>query len=50
VLPEGQVLTSVNTWKFVDDNTAEWTSKERQMDEAPLPDLRVTFVRTNKGS
>jgi uncharacterized protein (TIGR02246 family) len=51
VLPEGQVVTSVNTWKFVDDNTAEWMSKDRQMDEAPLPDLRVTFVRkNNKGS
>jgi uncharacterized protein (TIGR02246 family) len=50
VTAEGQVLTAVNTWKFVDDNTAEWSSRERQMDEAPLPDLRVTFVRKNKGS
>jgi uncharacterized protein (TIGR02246 family) len=46
----GQVITSVNTWKYVNENTAEWTSREREADEAPLPDLRVTFVRTNKGS
>jgi uncharacterized protein (TIGR02246 family) len=50
VTAEGQVMAAVNTWKYVDDNTAEWTSKERQMDEAPLPDLRVTFIRKNKGS
>jgi uncharacterized protein (TIGR02246 family) len=50
VLAEGQATTAVNTWKFVDDNTAEWTSKEREADEVPLQDLRVTFVRKNKGS
>jgi uncharacterized protein (TIGR02246 family) len=49
VLPDGRVSTSVNTWKFVDDNTAEWTSKEREADEAPLQDLHVTFVRKDKG-
>jgi uncharacterized protein (TIGR02246 family) len=50
VTAEGQAITSVDTWKYVDANTAEWTSREREADEAPLPDLRVTFVRTNKGS
>jgi uncharacterized protein (TIGR02246 family) len=45
---DGQVTTSVNTWKFVDENTAEWTSKEREVDDAPLPDLRVVFVRKDK--
>jgi uncharacterized protein (TIGR02246 family) len=50
VTADGQTTTAVNTWKFVDDNTAEWTSKERQVDEAPQQDLRVTFVRKNKGS
>ncbi len=49
VLAEGQVATAVNTWKFVDDNTAEWTSKEREADEAPLQDLHVVFVRKDKG-
>jgi uncharacterized protein (TIGR02246 family) len=48
VLPNGDVMTSVSTWKFVDDNTAEWTSVEREVDEVPLPDLRVTFVRKDK--
>jgi hypothetical protein len=48
VLPDGQLLTSTDTWKFVNDNTAEWTSKEREAEEVPLSDLRVTFVRTGK--
>lgn len=46
---DGQVLTALNTWKFVDDNTAEWTSRDREVDEAPQKDLRVVFVRKNKG-
>jgi uncharacterized protein (TIGR02246 family) len=50
VTAEGQVITSVDTWKYVNENTAEWTSREREADEAPLPELRVTFVRKNKGS
>jgi uncharacterized protein (TIGR02246 family) len=49
VLPDGQVTTAVNTWKFVDDNTAEWTSKDREANEVPLQDLHVTFVRKGKG-
>jgi uncharacterized protein (TIGR02246 family) len=50
VLPGGQDTTAVNTWRFVDDNTAEWTSREREVDDAPQQDLHVTFVRKNKGS
>jgi uncharacterized protein (TIGR02246 family) len=49
VLPDGQVLTSVNTWKFVNDKTVEWSSTEREVDDGPLADLQVTFVRKGKG-
>ncbi len=47
-LPDGRVSTAVNSWKFVDDNTVEWTSKDREADEVPLADLHVVFVRKDK--
>jgi hypothetical protein len=49
ILPDGRVLTAVHTWKYVDDNTIEWSSINREADEVPLPDLNVTFVRATKG-
>jgi uncharacterized protein (TIGR02246 family) len=48
VLPDGRVSTSNDTWKFIDDNTVEWSSKDREADEVPQQDLRVVFVRTDK--
>jgi uncharacterized protein (TIGR02246 family) len=48
VLADGRVLTATHAWKYVDDDTIEWSSTNRQADEAPLPDLNVTFVRLTK--
>ncbi len=48
VFPDGKVSTSVHLWKYVDDNTVEWSATDREADELPLPDLNVTFVRKEK--
>ena len=47
VFPDGRVATSVNRWKFINDKMAEWSAKEREADGTPLPDLTVTFVRSD---
>lgn len=48
VFPDGRVVTSVNRWKYIDDKTAEWSSRDREANEEPLPDMTVTFVRSDK--
>ena len=45
VLEDGRVGTSTNIWKFVDDNTAVWQSKDRELDGVPMPETEVKFVR-----
>ena len=49
VLADGRILKAVHRWKYVDDNTVEWSSTNREVDESPMPDLNVTFVRKTKG-
>jgi len=49
VFPDGRIATSINRWKYIDENTMEWSSTEREASESPLPDLNVTFVRKAKG-
>ncbi|CAN5262015.1 hypothetical protein BH11PLA2_BH11PLA2_32180 [soil metagenome] len=41
----GGESTSNHTTKFIDDNTFEWSSTERQLDEKPLPDLKLKYTR-----
>ncbi len=48
VYPDGQQFTSTDTLKFIDDNNAVWTSKDRQVDEQPLPDVQLAFIRKQK--
>jgi hypothetical protein len=48
VFPDGRIGSAVNRWKFIDENTVEWSSHDRQADETPLPDLKATFVRKAK--
>ena len=38
VLSDGRTTSSLNTWKYVDDHTAEWQSTQRQVDSQPMPD------------
>ena len=44
-LPDGRVGTSTGTYKYVNDDTFTWSSHDREVDEQPLPDMQVTFIR-----
>lgn len=48
VYPDGRVTTALETLKFVDDNTATWSARNREVDEQPLADVELTFVRKTK--
>jgi uncharacterized protein (TIGR02246 family) len=43
--PDGRQTTSTNQWKFINDDSFSWSSKDREVDEQPLPDINVTFIR-----
>src|SRR5262249_7257469 len=43
--PDGKTTTATETLKFVDDNTAVLSLKNREVEEQPLADLEITFVR-----
>lgn len=43
--PDGRPAASQDGWKYVSDDEFVWTAKDRQVDEAPLPDLSITFVK-----
>jgi uncharacterized protein (TIGR02246 family) len=45
---DGQASAAKVRWQYVDENTMTWSSTNRQADEMPLPDLKVTFVRKAK--
>jgi len=42
--PDG-ASSSQDTWKYTNDGEFTYSSKNREVDEAPLPDLTVTFVK-----
>lgn len=48
VLPDGETATAVMRVQYLDENRFLYTSKDRQVDEQPLPDLSITFVRRTK--
>jgi uncharacterized protein (TIGR02246 family) len=43
--PDGRGTSSLDTLKYVSDSEFTWSSKNREVDEVPLPDLSVTFVK-----
>ena len=43
--PDGRGTSSLDTWKYVNESEFSWSSTNREVDEAPLPDLSVTFVK-----
>jgi uncharacterized protein (TIGR02246 family) len=45
---DGRAASATVRWQYVDNVTLNWSSTNRQADEQPLPDLKVTFVRKDK--
>lgn len=43
--PDGKPARSVNTWKFVNNDTVQWAATDREVDDLPLPDVDATYVR-----
>src|SRR5262249_5009931 len=50
VYPDGRLFSSTDTLRFVDDDNAVWRSKDREVDEQPLPDVEIHFARQAKES
>lgn len=47
VTADGTEASSTPAWKFIDENTFEWTSINRQVDGQPRPDLKLTYRKVN---
>jgi uncharacterized protein (TIGR02246 family) len=45
VLADGRLGSSLDTWKYVDDNNWTWSSAQREVDGQPVPDSEVKFTR-----
>jgi uncharacterized protein (TIGR02246 family) len=45
VLNDGRTTSSVNNWKYIDDRTLEWQSTERQIDDQPMPELKIRYQK-----
>ncbi|WP_020470343.1 YybH family protein [Zavarzinella formosa] len=43
---DGLEASSNPAWKFVDENTFEWSSTNRQVDGQPRPDIKLTYRKT----
>jgi uncharacterized protein (TIGR02246 family) len=48
VLPDGSTGSSTDVWGYGDENTYVWKSTEREIDEQPMPDAEVKFVRKSE--
>jgi uncharacterized protein (TIGR02246 family) len=45
IVSDARTGSSTNIWKYTDDNTAVWTSKDRELDGVPMPETEIKFVR-----
>jgi uncharacterized protein (TIGR02246 family) len=45
VIADGRIGTATNTWKFIDENSIVWQSRNRQLEGVPLPETDVKFTR-----
>jgi uncharacterized protein (TIGR02246 family) len=45
VVSDGRTTSSLNSWKYIDDHTAEWQSTQRQLDSQPMPDVKMKYVK-----
>jgi uncharacterized protein (TIGR02246 family) len=43
--PDGRGTSGLDTWKYINESEFNWSSTNREVDEAPQPDLSVTFVK-----
>ena len=44
---DGQEASSTPIWKFIDENTFEWSSVNRQLNGEPRPDITLTYRKVN---
>jgi uncharacterized protein (TIGR02246 family) len=49
VLSEGWAASSVNSFKFIDDNSFLFRSVEREIDGLPISDVEAKFIRKSPG-
>ena len=45
VRADGTTADSANVWKFVDENTLEWSATDRELDGSPAPDISLKYTR-----
>ncbi len=45
ILADGRSSSATNSWKYVDQNSFEWSSRNREIDGEPSQDLRLTYTR-----
>jgi uncharacterized protein (TIGR02246 family) len=45
VLPDGGTGAASNTWEYVDGKTFVWRSTDRMIDDQPIDDMEIRFVR-----
>ena len=45
VRTDGRRASGANQWRFIDDNTFEWTANDRQIGGEPQPDLHARYTR-----
>ena len=48
IVADGRTGTSTNIWKFVDNKTISWISKDRELGGVPMPENEVKFVRKSE--
>ena len=48
IVADGRTGTSTNIWKFIDNKTISWTSKDRELGGVPMPENEVKFVRKSE--
>jgi len=44
-LPDGRTGTANNRYRFINNDTFTWSSHDREVDEQPMPDVDVTYIR-----
>jgi ketosteroid isomerase-like protein len=49
VRSDAREASSINLWRFVDENTFEWSATEREIGGEPAPDLTAEYRRQSAG-
>ncbi|MGE3808845.1 MAG: SgcJ/EcaC family oxidoreductase, partial [Gemmataceae bacterium] len=47
MLPDGREGTATLGWKKIDDKTIQWSSRGREIDGQPVPDVEVKFTKVD---